>query len=323
MKKCSDKKAFVPSEEQMILWPTVSGNDINGLGEEEGRPPTPVMWHDPSMLAHGDVQTWFWEQGTKEPSLYAMRSRRQKVIDQPDGPITPEKENLDPAEAYQHIMELGKASGADLVGIVKVRPEWVFEGYDFDYPWVVILGVAMEHDKLMTAPEVTSAMEVVDKYTQGWVVGRPVSDWIRAKGWRAEPKGGPEAGPVLLTPAALAAGFGELGKHGSIINRELGSSFRLSAVYTDLPLLEDEPVDIGAEDFCLNCQICVNACPPQAIRHDKQTVRGDEKWYVDFDRCFPYFAETFGCGICIAVCPWSKPGRGPLLSDKMIKRRNA
>ena len=31
---------------------------------------------------------------------------------------------------------------------------------------------------------------------------------------------------MLMIPAALACGFGELGKHGSIINRELGSSLR-------------------------------------------------------------------------------------------------
>ena len=28
-----------------------------------------------------------------------------------------------------------------------------------------------------------------------------------------------------------------------------------------------------------------------------------KKWYVDFDKCIPYFAETSGCAICIAVCP--------------------
>jgi epoxyqueuosine reductase QueG len=44
-----------------------------------------------------------------------------------------------------------------------------------------------------------------------------------------------------LIPAALACGFGELGKHGSIINRDYGSSFRLSAVLTDLPFVPDAP----------------------------------------------------------------------------------
>ncbi len=28
------------------------------------------------------------------------------------------------------------------------------------------------------------------------------------------------------------------------------------------------------------------------------------KWYVDFDKCIPYFTKTHGCTICIEVCPW-------------------
>ena len=307
----------------MEKWPAVSGNTINGRGEREVRPPTPIMWHDPDRIAHGAVQTWFWDQGRKEPALLDMRTRRQQVIDQPDVPVAATRTAMDPAFARDAVLRLARDAGADLVGIVEVDRSWIFEGYDFDYPWIVVLGVAMDHEKLRTAPEVTSAIEVVDKYTQGWVVGRPVSNWIRSQGWRAEPRGGPEAGPISLVPAAIAAGFGELGKHGSIINRIYGSSFRLAAVFTDLPLVPDAPVDIAAEDFCIHCNICVNACPPGAIGHDKQMVRGIEKWYVDFDRCFPYFAETFGCGICIAVCPWSYPGRGPVLSDKLMRRREA
>jgi len=293
----------------------------DAIGEAAPRRPTPIMWHDPAILAHGDLQKWFWEQGKREPALMAMRGARQAVMDAPAGPMGEAPEAIEPAAASELVRDIAREAGADLVGIVRARPEWVFAGYDFDYPWIVLLGVAMEHEKLLTAPEVTAAIEVVDKYTFGWVVARPVADWIRARGWRAEAKGGPQAGPINLIPAALAAGFGELGKHGSIINRELGSSFRISTVFTDLPMIEDARQDIAAADFCTNCQICVNACPVNAIRHERQMVRGEEKWYVDFDLCLPYFAETFGCGICIAQCPWSMPGRGPALSDKFLRRR--
>ena len=48
---------------------------------------------------------------------------------------------------------------------------------------------------------------------------------MREHGWDAKPHGGPNAVPVLMIPAAIAAGMGELGKHGSMINRELGSTF--------------------------------------------------------------------------------------------------
>ena len=315
-------RPFRPSDEQMTHWPDVSGNAINGLGEESPRNPTPIMWHNSEMLAHGDVQDWFWEQGKKEPALFALRQKRQAIIDQPVAPLADTRQEVSPEEVTARVTELAEQSGACIVGISRIDPLWVFEGYDCDFPFVILLGIAMDHAQLATAPEVTSAIEVVDKYTQGWVVSRPVADWIQSLGWRAHAHAGPEAGPITMVPAALKAGFGELGKHGSIINRDYGSSFRLAAVFTDLPLIESDAVDIAAQDFCINCKVCVNACPPEAIQHDTQPVRGADKWYVDFDKCLPYFAETYGCGICIAVCPWSKSGRGPILSDKLLRKRS-
>jgi Fe-S-cluster-containing dehydrogenase component len=67
--------------------------------------------------------------------------------------------------------------------------------------------------------------------------------------------------------------------------------------------------------------ICEQACPVDAIYPSKQLVRGIEKWYVDFDKCIPFFTGHRGCGICIAECPWSRPGVGPNLAEKMLKRR--
>ncbi len=112
-----------------------------------------------------------------------------------------------------------------------------------------------------------------------------------------------------------------LGKHGSLINRRFGSGFRLSAVTTDMPLEYDQADEFGADDFCTNCQVCRNACPPDAIFDEKQLVRGTHKWYVDFDKCIPYFGENFACGICIAVCPWTRPGIADNLLVKMARRK--
>ena len=89
-----------------------------------------------------------------------------------------------------------------------------------------------------------------------------------------------------------AAGLGELGKHGSLISREFGPNVRLATVLTDLPLEIDAPVDIGVEDLCAGCRRCTIDCPADAIADTKQLVRGALKWYVDFDRCVPYFTKT-------------------------------
>ena len=96
---------------------------------------------------------------------------------------------------------------------------------------------------------------------------------------------------------------------------------RIATVLTDLPLNHDKPVDIAVDDLCMGCRRCTIDCPVGAISDEKQTVRGVEKWYVDFDKCAPYFTEAVGCGICIEVCPWSRPGKGFSLSEKLLSKR--
>ena len=65
-----------------------------------------------------------------------------------------------------------------------------------------------------------------------------------------------------------------------------------------------------------------HACPPGAIIEHNQLVRGVERWYVDFDKCIPYFAESASCGICIAECPWTRPNLRPKLLATMARRLN-
>ena len=50
-----------------------------------------------------------------------------------------------------------------------------------------------------------------------------------------------------MIPHAIECGFGELGKHGSIINKEYGSSFRLAAVLTDVPLIPTQKVSYDVD----------------------------------------------------------------------------
>jgi len=144
---------------------------------------------------------------------------------------------------------------------------------------------------------------------------------IRSLGWPAAAYASGSGNDVLHIPLAINAGLGQLGKHGSIISTEYGSNFRISVVLTDLPLALDAPVDIAVDDLCLRCQRCVDDCPPDAIFNQQKMVRGVTKWYVDFDKCTPYFSKTYGCAICIEVCPWSEPGRGPIIAQKLLAKR--
>jgi epoxyqueuosine reductase len=139
---------------------------------------------------------------------------------------------------------------------------------------------------------------------------------------RALPYPGPEADALLLIPPAVVSGLGELGKHGSLISRHFGAGVLLAGITTDMPLVATAPDRFGGDEFCMTCQICTEACPPGAIAENKQMVRGVERWYVDFDKCIPYFAEAASCGICIAICPWTRPDLRPKLLTTMARRLN-
>lgn len=169
------------------------------------------------------------------------------------------------------------------------------------------------------APQARAETEVMRSYWRVERIAIKVASHIRSLGWPAAAHA--SGSDVLHIPLAINAGLGQLGKHGSIISTEYGSNFRISVVLTDLPLALDAPVDIAVDDLCMSCQRCVADCPPGAIFNEKHMVRGVTKMYVDFHKCAPYFSKTYGCAICIEVCPWSEPGRGPIIFEKLLAKR--
>ncbi|MFT4708593.1 MAG: epoxyqueuosine reductase [Ascidiaceihabitans sp.] len=310
---------YRPNPEQTALWPSVSGNTINGLGEANFRRPEYIYWRSPDEISFGPLQRWFYKQNTA-PELTAGRAERMEEERVPLVTISDETEVKSPEEWARSIKETAQGLGVEAVGITAVNPDWFYEGASLPYKTIIVLGLAMDYDQMTAAPDISAGAHVVGEYTRGMKASKRLADWIRSQGHDAYPEHGPFAGELPLIPAALAAGLGELGKHGSVINAELGSCFRLASVLTNLEIKHDVPIDFGADSFCLNCKICSNHCPPDAIRPQKDWVRGTQKWYVDFDKCLPFFNETAGCGICVTVCPFSRPGVGENLVAKLARR---
>jgi len=321
----SPYRPYTPDPEQVALMPAVSGNAINGMGETAVRQASPVYWHDPDSIAHGELQKWFYTQDPDNVAVAKARAARAEILDIEVPPV-----NGEPLQQSAELWSRDLAAYADtlemeLFGITALKPEWTFEGVTLAYKWAIMIGVAHKYDQIITAPKAEAGAEVIRQYGRGTKAAKDIATWIRQRGWDAAPHAGPMAGPLLLIPPALECGFGELGKHGSIINEQYGSSFRLASVLTNIPLTPTPKLSYNVDDFCSRCQVCTNACPPDAILPEKVPVRGVEKWYVDFDKCIPFFNENFGCGICIAICPWSIPGRGPRIVEQLLKRaqRNA
>ncbi|MGB7181699.1 MAG: 4Fe-4S dicluster domain-containing protein [Burkholderiaceae bacterium] len=323
----SKPEPYHPLQNFLDAMPEVSGNTVNGLGESEVRQPSPFFWHPPNKQTHGDLQA--------EVIRYHRQSDAMREHFNPEppggrGPAPAEKADEvvsnEPSAWVASLKEFALANDGDDVRIAAMNPLYVYEGYELNDPWVILIAVTMDYEELAQAPasfeNPTAGVVVAKEYNRASRACRKLANWILEQGYYAKPWPGPYASALSMMPAAIDSGLGQLGKHGSLIHRQFGSSFRLAAVTTDMPLVADTPEDFGSEDFCLNCQVCTKACPPQAISNDKQMVRGVEKWYVDFDKCIPYFGQTLACGICLAVCPWSKPGTGPRLAEKMLRRRN-
>ncbi|MDG1207740.1 MAG: 4Fe-4S dicluster domain-containing protein [Paracoccaceae bacterium] len=280
-----------------------------------------VYWApDPSDIPHGDMQRWFYTRDPGDPHITKARAERTLTLDIEDGPLAPERADLSANDWTEGFEDLKSAGHFEMIGATTVKPEYLLEGASVSEGSIIILGVAHDYDEISKAPETRAGAEVLKQYGRAGAAAKVLSNWIRSKGWNARPVTGPMTGEVLMIPPALDCGFGELGKHGSIISAEYGSSFRLAAILTDAPVPLTEARDHGADGFCQNCRICEDACPPFAIAPEKQTVRGVEKWYVDFDLCIPFFNEHQGCAICIAVCPWSRPGAGLNLAAKLARK---
>src|SRR5262245_56591341 len=67
-------------------------------------------------------------------------------------------------------------------------------------------------------------------------------------------------------PIAVAAGLGVMGIHRNVIHPRFGNFVLLGTVVTDVPLEGDSaPLDFNP---CLECKLCVAACPVGAISSD-------------------------------------------------------
>jgi len=273
-------------------------------------------------LAFKWVQQLFYSRMVRTPNFHARIEERRQNILRPLPEVAAKKVQDTPENWSKKVKEFSLSNEADLVGIAAMNQDWVYDGFEVKEPWIIMHGVGQDYENIATAPEETSNMEVLDRYNQAHRANYALAKWIRSQGYHAERYKGFMGTSLTMIPPAIEAGLGQLGKNGSLINEKYGPSFRLGYVLTDMPLVpESAPKDIRIDDFCTTCKICSRECPTQAIYQTKQWVRGVEKWYVDFDKCIPYFNDTYGCNVCISVCPFTRPGVSEPLVQKLIKRR--
>lgn len=316
-------RPFVPNSDFVELLEDYSGNAVNGLDEPDIRRPHMVWWApDMDSATFGNAQKWFYANEKPDDEMLELRKRRLKAVEAPLPSVSENGVERSPEEWTSRLNQFVESGDCEMTGVARLQPEWVFDDKTTDLPIVIVLGVQHDYEELSHVPDLRGGKDVTRQYVRAAEVAKKVATWLREQGHRADAVTGPMTGKILMIPPALECGFGELGKHGSIINPEFGSGFRLGGVLTDAPFATTPKREFGIDDFCSRCRVCENACPPFAIAPEKQ-VRGTKKWYVDFDKCIPFFAETSGCAICLAVCPWTLPGVGMNLAAKLARRTKA
>ena len=245
-----------------------------------------------------------------------------------DDEINPEKYPIgDPAEMSDRIKKVARFYGADLVGISKIDPRWVYENYfepitgnagpvGLKYKYAIVMGIEMTADMIDLSPGAEASAATAKAYSHMSEISSSLAKYIRMLGYPAIPSGNDS---IQSIPLAIDAGLGEIGRIGLMLSPEFGPRQRLCKVLTDLPLAPDKPIDFGIQKYCETCHSCAKACPAKAIRFEERTTEqtsisnrpGILRWPVDVEKCYMFWQENGGidCANCVAACPWAMQPR--------------
>ncbi len=238
--------------------------------------------------------------------------------------VNPQKYKIeDPAEMSERIKKVARFYGADLVGITKIDPRWVYENYfepftgnagpvEMNFNYAIVMGVEMKWEMIHLSPGPEASAATALAYSHMAEISSSLAKYIRMLGYPAIPSGNDTTQNI---PLAISAGLGELGRIGLMLSPEFGPRQRICKVFTNIPLVADKPIDFGIRSYCETCHACAQACPARAIQFDERTTQqtsisnrpGILRWPVDVEKCYMFWQENGGidCANCVAACPWS------------------
>ncbi len=135
-----------------------------------------------------------------------------------------------------------------------------------------------------------------------------------------------DSSPVLEKPLAFFAGFGFMGANTLLVDKERGSFFNIGGAFLNIEA-EDE-FQLEQDNPCINCNLCIDACPTKAIiqpglldaRRCISYLTIEYRGVIHADLATKMGSWVFGCDICQEICPFNK---NPLaqISDSPLKER--
>jgi NAD-dependent dihydropyrimidine dehydrogenase PreA subunit len=188
------------------------------------------------------------------------------------------------------------------------------------------------------ARKIVAALERISvRALNGGAVGFP----MEADRW------GSKMWVISHKPVAVAAGLGRMGIHRNVIHPKFGNFILLGTVLMDAEVSEySQPIDYNP---CLECKLCVAACPTGAIGSDgsfnfsacythnyREFMGGFNDWVekiADSTSGLDYrkkvsgaetvsmwqslsFGANYKAAYCLSVCPAGEDVIGPFLTDR-------
>ncbi len=238
-----------------------------------------------------------------------------------DGPVNPQRvEVTDQSGVTAHIKAKATELGADMVGICRLKPSMIDLGAELTHEYVIAACVHEEYEKVLGGHAAVHE-EAMRVYAAVSDIATHLAAYIRKLGYPAlaHHNGG---GEIQAIPVFYQVGFGELGRHGSLINEKYGADFRPGFVTTNLPLDEDQPHEFGVQDFCMHCKVCMRNCPGDAIPKEYVITDGIKRWLTDLEKCYPYTRlRNEYCHLCVDVCPFNAPNHRETFKAFMKERK--
>ena len=241
-----------------------------------------------------------------------------------DGPKTKVKLGSE-TETTARIKKAATILGAGMVGICELDERWVYShnfsrktqtANKLDLPknitHAIVVILPMDYELSKTIPSALGGTTTGLGYATSLNVATSLAQFITNLGYEAIASLNDTAQSI---PMAIQAGLGEYGRNGLLITPKFGPNVRIAKVFTDLPLIPDQPIEFGVRTFCNHCRKCADACPVKAI--DKGAAKETppnfsshsflKKWTVNAEKCFKFWVGmNTDCAICIRVCPYNK-----------------